>query len=403
MPGHVQPAKGFLLKRQFLAALCLVATATACSSGSDVNKAAITTKATNGSLASTTGPLIGGGSTTAPASAGIDPAMKPFCDAIDASSVTSTVKLGDPAASLADKDAEAKQLLDAYDAIPAKAPAEIRAEVQLVVDFEHKLIDLLRPVNYDNTKLLPTSPDGLKLEALRKELTPTQTKVSAYITAKCTPPTPATTTPNTTPTSIVPAKLAFGESPCPAPSGTDTPVLTFKSPPQLCISLKAKYTATFDTTEGTIVVELDPMRSPVGTNNFVFLVRNHYYDNTDIFRTDPGIDIIQGGSPHTQSPSDPGPGYTFADDTLGFKYQAGDLVYGNEDQPNTSGAMFFFATGPKVSVLNDKGIYITFGHTTKGLDVLQKIIALNSGDGPVGGKPSRSVTVKTVTVEESIG
>ena len=39
-----------------------------------------------------------------------------------------------------------------------------------------------------------------------------------------------------------------------------------------------------------------------------------------MFRTDTSIDIIQGGSPHTQDTSDPGPGYTIKDEGTGFKY-----------------------------------------------------------------------------------
>ena len=38
-------------------------------------------------------------------------------------------------------------------------------------------------------------------------------------------------------------------------------------------------------------------------NNFIVLARYHYYDGTSMFRTDTSIDIIQGGSPHTQDAS----------------------------------------------------------------------------------------------------
>ncbi len=373
----------------------LAVAAASCSSGADVSKTASSTKATT-----TTKPSA---ATTTPS--GIDPTLVKFCQAVAASSNTSTAKLADPAATIADKEVEVTALLHAYDAIPPEAPASIRADVQSIVDYEHKLIDILRPVNFDNTKLDATSASGKELKALQAALSPTNKKVNGFITAGCTPPAAATTssgpTTSAASTTVVQAKAVFGDSPCPPPSGTDKPVITFTSPPTLCIVNTAKYTATFDTTEGTIVVELDTKRAPVGTNNFVFLARNHYYDNTEIFRTDPGLDIIQGGSPHTQSNTDPGPGYTFADDTLGFKYAAGDLVFANSGRPNTSGGQIFFAAGPNVSKLDSQGTYITFGHTTQGIDVLKKIIALNSGSGTLGGKPSHSVTVKTVTVVET--
>ena len=60
--------------------------------------------------------------------------------------------------------------------------------------------------------------------------------------------------------------------------------------------------------------------------------------------TDDSIDIIQGGSPHTQSNNDIGPGYPLNDDPLGFKYAEGQLILANNGQPNSSGGQFFFST-----------------------------------------------------------
>ena len=70
---------------------------------------------------------------------------------------------------------------------------------------------------------------------------------------------------------------------------------------------------------------------------------------------------------------------------------------------NSGAAQFFFAAGPKVSTLDAQGTYVTFGRTISGLDVLQKILALNV-DNPasqMGGAPSRPVTVNKVTISEA--
>jgi peptidyl-prolyl cis-trans isomerase B (cyclophilin B) len=69
--------------------------------------------------------------------------------------------------------------------------------------------------------------------------------------------------------------------------------------------------------------------------------------------------------------------------------------------PDSAGAQFFFATGPNVSKLDGQGTYVTFGKVSQGLDVLKKIIGLHeaTSDG-LGGKPSRTVTVKTITIAE---
>lgn len=189
---------------------------------------------------------------------------------------------------------------------------------------------------------------------------------------------------------------------CPKANGSSPKTLTFASAPPTCIDATKKYAATFDTTEGKVVVALDTTATPNTTNNFVVLSRYHYFDGTQIFRTDPSIDIIQGGSPHTEDNSDSGPGYNIKDEGTGFKYTEGDLVMARSSGADSGSAQFFFATGPNVSQLDSQGTYVTFGHASEGIDVLKKIIGLHvaTSDG-LGGKPSRTVTVNAVTITES--
>ena len=191
-----------------------------------------------------------------------------------------------------------------------------------------------------------------------------------------------------------------GSAQCPKADGSSPKTTKFDKAPPVCISITKKYTATFDTSEGKIVVDLDTKKTPSTTSNFVVLARYHFYDGTTIFRTDPSIDIIQGGG---SSPSDPGPGYTIPDEGGKFTYSAGDLVMARTSQPNSAGAQFFFVAGPKASALDAQGTYVTFGKVKAGLDVVQKILSLNV-DNPssgLGGAPSRPVTIKTVTITES--
>lgn len=186
---------------------------------------------------------------------------------------------------------------------------------------------------------------------------------------------------------------------CPNPDGSSPRTIDFKAPQKMCIDEAKTYNAIFDTSEGLVNVALDTKTTPKTTNNFVVLSRYHYYDNTTIFRTDPSIDIIQGGGPHTQSASDPGPGYYIPDEGGKFSYNAGDLVMARDSRGG--GAQFFFGTGPNISRLNSSGNYVTFGKTATGLDVLQKIIGLHqaTSDG-LGGKPSKEVKINSVKIEE---
>jgi cyclophilin family peptidyl-prolyl cis-trans isomerase len=193
-------------------------------------------------------------------------------------------------------------------------------------------------------------------------------------------------------------------TPCPPADGSATQTLEFTAPFEMCIDPAKSYTAVFDTSEGVIRVALDTEKTPQTANNFVALARYKYYDGSTIFRTDTSIDIIQGGAPHTNSASDPGPGYTIADEGSGYTYLPGQLVMARTAAANSAGAQFFFVAGEKASALNSQGTYVVFGQADDaGLEVVSSILGLNEDnpDSGLGGAPSRTVTVNSVTIEES--
>ncbi len=199
----------------------------------------------------------------------------------------------------------------------------------------------------------------------------------------------------------------YGTGECPPEEGTGQPVLTFDDAPQRCIDLSATWTATFNTTQGSFTVELDTERTPVTTNNFVVLARSGYFDGTDLFRTEADTGIIQGGSPHTQSNTDEGPGYTIPDEGLPFSsedYGPGALAMARTAVPDSGSAQFFLLAGEGGRYLGDTdmlgssaGTYVVFGRTTDGLDVLTAIAALDDGTGA----PSTPVTIESVDIAHS--
>ena len=200
---------------------------------------------------------------------------------------------------------------------------------------------------------------------------------------------------------------AYGDGECPPVEGVDEPVIDFTIAPQLCIDPARSYTATFATTLGEFTVELDTERTPLTTNNFVVLARFGYFDGTDLFRTEAASGIIQGGSPHTQSNTDPGPGYTIPDEALPFSaddYAPGTLAMARTAAPDSGSAQFFLLANEGGRYLGDPeslgasaGTYVVFGRTTEGLDVLQAIAELDDGTGV----PSSSVSIDSVTITES--
>ena len=200
---------------------------------------------------------------------------------------------------------------------------------------------------------------------------------------------------------------------CPAEDGSSPRTIDFTGPQPMCIDPSQAHVAVFDTSEGEIRVTLDTENTPGTVNNFVTLARWGYYDGTTIHRTDPSIDIIQGGSPRTENAADPGPGYTIADepqfqeDAAGnlvgpYRYVPGQLVMARSRGTDSGGAQYFFTTGPNAALLDGQGIYVVFGTTDDaGLGVLEQIIGLHEPGGQLGGAPSRTVTINSISIEVS--
>lgn len=231
-----------------------------------------------------------------------------------------------------------------------------------------------------------------------------------------------TDTPTAGPASVPapgPGASITGETPCPPAEGAER-TTSFEQAPPMCLEEGKQHTATFETNQGTVVVALDTERTPSTANNFAVLARYGYYDDTAIFRTDTSIDILQGGSPTTNSASDPGPGYTIEDEggefdfseaagpngTGPFTYTEGQLVMARSSGPDAAGAQFFLTAGPNVANLDAYGTYVVFGQVTEGLDVVQRILGLHAdcpaGDSTcIGGGPSEPVVIEKVTIAEA--
>jgi cyclophilin family peptidyl-prolyl cis-trans isomerase len=249
---------------------------------------------------------------------------------------------------------------------------------------------------------------------------PTTSEDGAQIVDRNGEPT-ETVAPGSAPAEVPPAGAGAsitGDTPCPAADGSSERTTSFEKAPPMCIDPAKTYTATFTTNLGSFTTELDAATMPNTVNNFVVLSRYHYYDDTSIFRIAPTIAVFQGGSPTTNSASDPGPGYTI-DDEGGeftedagalkgpFSYVEGDLVMARSAGRNSSGAQYFVATGPEVAGLDSQGTYLNFGKVTEGMDVVQQIAALyvpfpaGSPQAQLGGGPKEPVIVESVTITES--
>ncbi len=163
----------------------------------------------------------------------------------------------------------------------------------------------------------------------------------------------------------------------------------WSEPPAMQIDSSKAYTATFETEAGNFVIELTADKTPLTVNNFVFLVREGYYDDTTFHRVLEGF-MAQGGDPTGTGTG--GPGYTITDEfdpTLRHD-GPGVLSMANIGRPNTGGGQFFITFGP-TPWLDDA--HAVFGRVTEGMDIVQKLRIRDPQSDPNPGTRLHSVTI----------
>jgi cyclophilin family peptidyl-prolyl cis-trans isomerase len=190
-------------------------------------------------------------------------------------------------------------------------------------------------------------------------------------------------------------------------SGGSEPERSFSKPPAQTLKSDTAYTATIDTSEGRMVVNLDAATAPTSVNNFVFLARKHFYDGLTFHRVAKDF-VIQGGDPKGDGSG--GPGYKIQAETPPNGYQAGSVAWakGGQEAAGTAGSQFFVVTSPApapgqgLDFLNQQpyqyGIIGTVANE-QSLAVAQKIGGFAPANGD--GKPTKKVTIKKVTIAEA--
>jgi cyclophilin family peptidyl-prolyl cis-trans isomerase len=157
--------------------------------------------------------------------------------------------------------------------------------------------------------------------------------------------------------------------------------------------------ATIATDLGSIEVELFSSDAPKAAQNFVDLAKKGFYDDVVFHRVIPGFVAQAGDGQHGKKASlNPvrvgtgGPGYTFADEPIKANYTRGTLAMANAG-PDTNGSQFFICVADLSGKLPKN--YTIFGQVTKGMDVVDQIVAAprNSRDLPDDPVAMTSVTI----------
>jgi peptidyl-prolyl cis-trans isomerase A (cyclophilin A) len=152
------------------------------------------------------------------------------------------------------------------------------------------------------------------------------------------------------------------------------------------------------TSEGDFVVELDGRRAPITVGNFVQLVESGYYTGTVFHRVMPGFMIQAGGyttalkskEPDERIPNESG---------NGLSNSRGTIAMARQEEPHTAAAQFY------INLIDNRGLdpspnrwgYTVFGMVIEGMEIVDKIAAVQTGPG---GQFSKDVPLVPIIINE---
>ena len=164
----------------------------------------------------------------------------------------------------------------------------------------------------------------------------------------------------------------------------------YDAAPEMTIDPAKYYYATLKTEHGDIKVQLYADRAPMTVNNFVFLAREGFYDNTTFHRVLQDF-MAQAGDPTGTGMG--GPGYEFADEFWpGATFDRRGLLAMANAGPGTNGSQFFITFAPTPWL---DGNHTIFGEVIEGDDVLSKLTLRDPASATEPGD-----LIQTITIEE---
>jgi len=155
---------------------------------------------------------------------------------------------------------------------------------------------------------------------------------------------------------------------------------------------------TLETSKGTIVLELYPDKAPKTVENFLAYVESGFYQGTIFHRVIPGF-MVQGGGFAPGMDQKPVKAPIKNEAENGLKNQRGTLAMARTNVVDSATAQFFINVADN-DFLNHSGPgakygYAVFGHVTNGMDVVDAIVGVPTGNkGGHGDVPIEDVVLQ---------
>jgi peptidyl-prolyl cis-trans isomerase A (cyclophilin A) len=158
------------------------------------------------------------------------------------------------------------------------------------------------------------------------------------------------------------------------------------------------------TSHGDIVIELDPVKAPKSTANFLQYVKDGHYNGTIFHRVIDNF-MIQGGGMLPDMSQKPTRPPIALESRNGLDNLRGTLAMARTGIPDSATAQFFinlkdndFLNAARSS---DGHGYAVFGKVVAGMDVVDKIRAVpTTNKGPHQNVPTEPVLIKQATLEK---
>jgi peptidyl-prolyl cis-trans isomerase A (cyclophilin A) len=155
----------------------------------------------------------------------------------------------------------------------------------------------------------------------------------------------------------------------------------FQSDPPAVLAENAFPVVVFETSLGSVEVELDRRRAPATVNNFLSYVVEGAYDNTIFHRVIADF-VVQGGGYDeawnevtTRAP-------VMNESGNGLRNDPGTIAMARFDDPHSATSQFFFNVADNTKALDPDPRhwgYTVFGTVISGMEVVEQIAAVETG------------------------
>lgn len=159
---------------------------------------------------------------------------------------------------------------------------------------------------------------------------------------------------------------------------------------------------TFCTNMGDFSIELDFDKAPVTANNFLQYAKDDFYTGTIFHRVIDGF-MVQGGGMDADMNQKPGRAPIENEADNGLKNSIGTLAMARTGEPHSASSQFFINVADN-SFLNHTGKnmqgwgYAVFGQVVEGMEVIEKIKSLATGNRA----GHQDVPLDTIEITETV-